>query len=96
MDEEKTPATTTATVLVASDDSNNVIISNSINNDTSDDDKDGVYEVDIADPANLTLLQSIKRFPRVVAYVFAACPGILLYGFDMVIVSTLTAMPEFQ
>ncbi|KKZ62903.1 hypothetical protein EMCG_02748 [[Emmonsia] crescens] len=96
VDEEKTPATTTATVLVASDDSNNGIISNSINNDTSDDDKDGVYEVDMVDPANLTLLQSIRRFPRVVAYVFAACPGILLYGFDMVIVSTLTAMPEFQ
>ncbi|OAX78139.1 hypothetical protein ACJ72_07556, partial [Emergomyces africanus] len=71
----------------------------SINNGTSgtsDGGKDDVYEVDDADPANLTLFQSIKRFPRVVAYVFAACPGILLYGFDMVIVSTLTAMPEFQ
>ncbi|KAK2741185.1 hypothetical protein FQN55_008448 [Onygenales sp. PD_40] len=60
------------------------------------DSKDDLYEVDDDDPANLRLWQSIKRFPRVVAYVFASCPGILLYGFDMVIVSTLTAMPEFQ
>ncbi|OJD19660.1 hypothetical protein AJ78_00392 [Emergomyces pasteurianus Ep9510] len=93
VDEEKNGRTATATVLVASDDSNNTP---SIINGTSDGGKDDVYEVDDADPANLSLLQSIKRFPRVVAYILAACPGILLYGFDMVIVSTLTAMPEFQ
>ncbi|ODH52201.1 hypothetical protein GX48_01516 [Paracoccidioides brasiliensis] len=57
---------------------------------------DAIYEFDSADPAKLPLLQAIKQFPRVVAYTFAATPGILLYGFDMVIVSTLTAMPEFQ
>ncbi|PGH09104.1 hypothetical protein GX51_00858 [Blastomyces parvus] len=101
VDEEKVTAKTTAmTVLVAADDSKNDIIvsNNSItnNNDPSDGGNGGVYEVDDADPAELTLLKSIKRFPRVVGYVFAACPGILLYGFDMVIVSTLTAMPEFQ
>ncbi|KLJ13179.1 hypothetical protein EMPG_11868 [Blastomyces silverae] len=101
VDEEKVPAKTTATtVLVAADGSNDdIIVSNNSltnNNDTSDDGNDCVYEVDDADPAELTLMQSIKRFPRVVGYVFAATPGILLYGFDMVIVSTLTAMPEFQ
>ncbi|OJD15748.1 hypothetical protein ACJ73_08949 [Blastomyces percursus] len=102
VDEEKVPAKATATtVLVTADDSNDdgIIVSNDSltnTNDTTDDGNDGVYEADNADPAELTLLQSVKRFPRVVGYVFAACPGILLYGFDMVIVSTLTAMPEFQ
>ncbi|OAX78140.1 hypothetical protein ACJ72_07555 [Emergomyces africanus] len=96
VDEEKNAASTTATALVASDDSNKTPSINNGTSGTSDGGKDDVYEVDDADPANLTLFQSIKRFPRVVAYVFAACPGILLYGFDMVIVSTLTAMPEFQ
>ena len=44
----------------------------------------------------LPLLSAVRKFPRIVAYIFAVCPAILLFGFDMVIVSTLTAMPGFQ
>ncbi|PGH15293.1 hypothetical protein AJ79_02458 [Helicocarpus griseus UAMH5409] len=89
MDEAKEPPTTTAPAPATS-------TGKTTPDSNSDDKNDAIYELDSNDPANLRLFQSIKRFPRVVAYVFAACPGILLYGFDMVIVSTLTAMPEFQ
>ncbi|EER45445.1 maltose permease [Histoplasma capsulatum var. duboisii H88] len=99
-DEENSSMKTT-TLLVTVEGSNSGIDSgiasnNSVNNEISDDENGGIFEVDHADPANLTFLNSLKRFPRVVGYILAACPGILLYGFDMVIVSTLTAMPEFQ
>lgn len=99
-DEENSSMKTT-TLLVTVEGSNSGIDSgiasnNNVNNEISDDEKGGIFEVDHADPANLTFLNSLKRFPRVVGYILAACPGILLYGFDMVIVSTLTAMPEFQ
>lgn len=100
-DEENSSMKMTTTLLVAVEGSNSGIDSgitsnNSVKDEISDDDSGGIFEVDHADPANLTFLSSLKRFPRVVGYILAACPGILLYGFDMVIVSTLTAMPEFQ
>lgn len=42
------------------------------------------------------LWQSIKKFPRIVGYCLALSSAILLYGYDLVIVGTVAAMPQFQ
>lgn len=42
------------------------------------------------------LWQSIKKFPTVVGYCLALSSAILLYGYDLVIVGTVAAMPQFQ
>ncbi|KAL4782141.1 general substrate transporter [Aspergillus varians] len=41
-------------------------------------------------------LQSGKRFPKTVAWCLALASGILLYGYDLVIVGNVSSMPEFQ
>ncbi|KAF6788184.1 maltose permease (alpha glucoside transporter) [Colletotrichum sojae] len=45
---------------------------------------------------HLTLWQSIKRWRRVVLYCVGMTSAILLYGYDYVIVGTVSAMPSFQ
>ncbi|PGH08125.1 hypothetical protein AJ80_07919 [Polytolypa hystricis UAMH7299] len=58
---------------------------------------DGAHIMDRDDDiANLRLIAAVKRFPKIAGFMIAVCPAILLFGFDMVIVSTLTAMPYFQ
>lgn len=42
------------------------------------------------------LWQSIKKFHRIVGYCLALSSAILLYGYDLVIVGTVAAMPQFQ
>lgn len=45
---------------------------------------------------HIPLWQSIKKFPRIVGYCLALSSAILLYGYDLVIVGTVAAMPQFQ
>ncbi|KAJ5931088.1 hypothetical protein N7466_006581 [Penicillium verhagenii] len=42
------------------------------------------------------LWQLLKRWPKVVIYCLALSSAILLYGYDLVIVGTVSAMPAFQ
>lgn len=42
------------------------------------------------------LWQSLKGWPKVVGYNLALSSAILLYGYDLVIVGTVSAMPAFQ
>ncbi|KAF2191520.1 MFS general substrate transporter [Zopfia rhizophila CBS 207.26] len=44
----------------------------------------------------LTLWQAIKKYRRVVGYTFGLTSAILLYGYDNVIVGTVSGMPGFQ
>jgi hypothetical protein len=45
---------------------------------------------------HIPLWHSIKKFPRIVGYCVALSSAILLYGYDLVIVGTVAAMPQFQ
>lgn len=45
---------------------------------------------------HIPLWQSVKKFPRIVGYCLALSSAILLYGYDLVIVGTVAAMPQFQ
>lgn len=50
-----------------------------------------------ADPdADLTLWQAVKKWRRVVLYCLGPTSGILMSGYDYVIVGTTSAMPSFQ
>ena len=44
----------------------------------------------------VTLWQSVKIYPKVVGYCVGVTAAILLYGYDLAIVGTVSAMPEFQ
>lgn len=46
--------------------------------------------------AHVTLWRSVREWPRVVGYCVALSSAILLYGYDLVIVGTVSAMPVFQ
>lgn len=43
-----------------------------------------------------SLLASVKQSPKISAYCLALTSGILLYGYDLVIVGNVSSMPEFQ
>jgi hypothetical protein len=45
---------------------------------------------------HVPLWQSMKKWPRVVAYCLILSSAILLYGYDLVIVGSVSAMPSFQ
>jgi hypothetical protein len=58
---------------------------------------DGMDGIDAGGkPPHTPLWQSIKKFPRIVGYCLALSSAILLYGYDLVIVGTVAAMPQFQ
>lgn len=42
------------------------------------------------------LLQSLKKWPKIVGYNLALSTAILLYGYDLVIVGNVASMPAFQ
>jgi hypothetical protein len=44
----------------------------------------------------LTIWQTVKVNPKVIAYSVALTVGPLIYGFDNIIVGLVTAMPAFQ
>jgi hypothetical protein len=43
-----------------------------------------------------SLIGSVRRSSKTVAWCFALTLGILLYGYDLVIVGNVSSMPEFQ
>ncbi|KAJ5330139.1 hypothetical protein N7452_010529 [Penicillium brevicompactum] len=43
-----------------------------------------------------SLWQSVKASPRIVGYCLALSSAILMYGYDLVIVAAVAAMPQFQ
>ena len=43
-----------------------------------------------------TVWQNAKKYRKVVAVTFGMASAILLYGYDFVIVGTVSGMPEFQ
>lgn len=45
---------------------------------------------------HLPLVQSVKLYPKVVGYCFGLTTVILLWGYDLVIVGTVQALPVFQ
>jgi MFS transporter, SP family, general alpha glucoside:H+ symporter len=45
---------------------------------------------------NLPLIQSCKIYPKVVGYCFGLTTVVLLWGYDLVIVGTIQALPVFQ
>ncbi|QDS72055.1 hypothetical protein FKW77_002654 [Venturia effusa] len=47
-------------------------------------------------PSSSDLKENIKAYPKIIGYVFAVAPGMILFGFDGVIVSTLVAVPVFK
>lgn len=44
----------------------------------------------------VTLWQSFKAYPKVVGCCVGVTAAILLYGYDLSIVGTVSAMPQFQ
>ena len=63
----------------------------------TDDGVEHVSHLETTSPTpDQTLWQSIKKWPRVVIYCLALNTAILLYGYDLVIVGTVSAMPAFQ
>ena len=44
----------------------------------------------------LGLWQTIRKWPKITGYCMGLTAGILLYGYDLVIVGTVSAMPAFQ
>lgn len=45
---------------------------------------------------DLPFFQAVKRYPKVAAYCLALTTAILLWGYDLVIVSSVTGVPAFQ
>lgn len=45
---------------------------------------------------HLTFWQSVKKWKRIVWYCIGLTSAILMYGYDYVIVGTVSAMPAFQ
>jgi hypothetical protein len=46
--------------------------------------------------SQLKLWQAIKKWRRIVFYCTGLASGILMYGYDYVIIGTTSAMPSFQ
>lgn len=47
-------------------------------------------------PGSSSLLTQIKQSKQTVAYCLALASGIVLYGYDLVIVGNVSSMPAFQ
>ncbi|KAL3455832.1 MFS general substrate transporter [Aspergillus heterothallicus] len=45
---------------------------------------------------NISLIEAVKQSSKTVAWCLALTSGILLYGYDLVIVENVSSMPEFQ
>jgi len=50
----------------------------------------------LAHAIHTPLWQLLKQWPKVVMYCLTLSSAILLYGYDLVIVGTVSAMPAFQ
>jgi hypothetical protein len=47
-------------------------------------------------PKEMRLLKSVRLYPKITRYTFFLMSAVLLYGYDLVIVGTLPAVPGFQ
>lgn len=47
-------------------------------------------------PEEMRLMQAVKLYPKMTRYTFFLMSAILLYGYDLVIVGTIPAVPGFQ
>ena len=45
---------------------------------------------------NLTFNRAVRLYPKVAGFCVAFASGIIMYGYDLVIVGTITALPAFQ
>ena len=45
---------------------------------------------------SLSLWANIRKYPRITAWSFSLTLGILLWGYDLVIVGTVSSIPAFQ
>ena len=57
---------------------------------------DSSDELQTNEHAHLTLKESLKKWRTVVMYSLCMASAILMYGYDYVIVGTVSAMPSFQ
>lgn len=48
------------------------------------------------DQNNMPLGQSIRRYPKIAGYAFFVTLAILLWGYGLVIVGTVSSIPAFQ
>lgn len=51
---------------------------------------------DVRSTAQPTVWATIKQSYKILSYCLALTAGILLYGYDMVIVNNVSSMPQFQ
>ncbi|KPI45071.1 Maltose permease MAL61 [Cyphellophora attinorum] len=47
-------------------------------------------------PKEMRLIEAVKLYPKITRYTFFIMSAIVLYGFDLVIVGAITAVPGFQ
>lgn len=75
--------------------------SNIMPDDTEKTHGQAVVDTIIATPTSagntkISLFQATKLYPRIVGYCLGLSSAILLYGYDLVIVGTVAALPQFQ
>ena len=66
--------------------------------DTSNDKLDSMVNnpIDDGEEEELPFLQAVRRYPKIAAYCLALTTSILLWGYDLVVVSSVTGVPAFQ
>lgn len=57
---------------------------------------DSATSTEISANNKLSLWQATKLYPRIIGYCLGLSSAILLYGYDLVIVGTVSALPQFQ
>lgn len=60
------------------------------------DDVDAKSAIERDEHADMRLFQAIKKWRRVTLFCVGMTSAILMYGYDYVIVGTVSAMPSFQ
>lgn len=53
-------------------------------------------EVESVQPPQLSVIQAVRKWPKVSLWVFLQCASIILVGFDISIVSNVASLPQFQ
>ena len=52
--------------------------------------------IETNEDVHLTLMESVKKWRRIVYFSLGITSAILMYGYDYVIIGTISAMPSFQ
>ena len=47
-------------------------------------------------PSKLSVLQAVRKWPKISAWCLAVSTGVILGGFDVSIISSVASLPEFQ